>query len=111
MAGLRNTPACLPPARQTISNQGTLSFERVDLVAAPWRDEAGGGSLVGVDAPATEVSVDGVAYGALAEGTAVARGLEGGAEAPLWFRVSLPSGLQGGTLVQNVTYQAMCMGP
>ena len=109
------------PVRQVISNRGTLSFERVDLMATPWRMGHDGGSRAGADplpAGVTEVlDVDadggGGGYTAVAEGTAVARGLEGGDVAPLLFRVDLTSygGLQGGTMAQNITYQAMCAPP
>ena len=133
------------PVRQVISNRGTLSFERVDLMATPWRMGHDGGSRAGVDplpavpptavpgvgegrawsvlaarimaslpAGVTEVlDMDAAGggggsggYTAVAEGTAVARGLEGGDVAPLLFRVDLTSygGLQGGTMAQNVTY-------
>ena len=52
-------------------------------------------------------------YAALADGTAVARGLGGGDSSPLWFRLNLSSyaDAQGGTLVQEVTYQATCRVP
>ena len=52
-------------------------------------------------------------YVPLADGTAVAGGLGGGQEAPLWFRLNLSpyGGVQAGTLVQTVTYQAECGAP
>ena len=139
------------PVRQVITNRGTLSFERVDLVATPWLMGYDGGSQAGADplpsvppaavpgvgegrawsvltariaallpAGVTEVlEVDadaasgGGGYTAVAEGTAVARGLEGGDAAPLLFRVNLTphDGLPGGTMSQNVTYQATCAPP
>ena len=49
----------------------------------------------------------------LANGTEVARGLGGGEELPIWFSLDLSghAGLQGGTLVQCVMYQAQCAPP
>ena len=96
------------PAPQTVINSGSAPFARVDLAATPWG--------AGLPASATEVSEEGPddGYGAVAaQGTAVAHGLGGGQEAPLWFRLNLvPHGdLQGGTLVQNVTYSAQCGMP
>ena len=136
------------PVRQVISNLGTLSFERVELVAAPWRIEYSDGPRAGADPlpatpPATVQGVDesmawsvlaarvaaslpagvtevlevdaggGGDYTAVAEGTAVARGLEGGDVAPLLFRVNLTlhGGLSGGTMSQNITYQTTCTPP
>ena len=137
------------PVRQVISNLGTLSFERVELVATPWRIGHDGGPRAGADPPppmppaavsgvnvamassvlvtrivqslpagVTEVLDVGAGggagdYTAVAEGTAVARGLSGGDVAPLLFRLNLTphGGLQGGTMVQNVTYQATCSPP
>ena len=114
------------PVRQEISNRGTLSFERVDLMATPWHVENGGGSRAGAEplllaappAGVTEVldmdaggGVDG--YASVVERTAVARGLGGGDIAPLLFRLNLTAygGLQGGAMAQNVTYQATCGPP
>ena len=96
------------PAPQTVINSGSAPFTRVDLAATPWG--------AGLPASATEVSKEGPddGYGAVAaQGTAVAHGLGGGQEAPLWFRLNLVphGGLQGGTLVQNVTYNAQCGTP
>ena len=60
----------------------------------------------------SEVSTAGAGgeYTALANGTAVAGGLEGGGVEPLWFRLNLtPYGeVQGSALVQYVTYLAQC---
>ena len=71
--------------------------------------------VVSLPASATEVSTDaaGGAYRPLAAGMSVAGGLEGGAELPLWFRLNLSphDGLRAGTLVQTVTYQAVCSAP
>ena len=97
-----------PPALQTVINSGSAPFARVGLAATPWG--------AGLPASATEVSEDGPddGYGAVAaQGAAVAHGLGGGQEAPLWFRLNLaPHGdLRGGTLTQNVTYSAQCSMP
>ena len=71
--------------------------------------------VVSLPASATEVSTEaaGGAYRPLAAGMSVAGGLEGGAELPLWFRLNLSphDGLRAGTLVQTVTYQAVCSAP
>ena len=112
------------PVRQAISNRGTLSFERVDLMATPWRIENDGGSRAGAEpllpaappAGVTEVldvGAGGGGYTSVAEGMAVARGLGGGDIAPLLFRLNLTAygGLQEGAMAQNVTYQATCGSP
>ena len=67
-------------------------------------------------ASVTEVSSAGAGgpYGALANGATVAGGLGGGDSSPLWFRLNLApyaDAQGGGTLVQEVTYQAMCRVP
>ena len=71
--------------------------------------------VVSLPASATEVSTEaaGGAYRPLAADMSVAGGLEGGAELPLWFRLNLSphGGVQAGTLVQTVTYQAACSAP
>ena len=63
-------------------------------------------------AAVSEVSTAGAGgeYAALANGTAVAGGLEGGGVEPLWFRLNLtPYGeVQGSAFVQYVTYLAQC---
>ena len=99
------------PVHQTIINQGSLPFERVGLDATPWSVVPGGGPPQDGGLLATEVAVVEGAYDALSEGTAVAHGLGGGVESTLWFRVLAGSGLQGGTLAQDVTYRAECAGP
>ena len=105
------------PAQQTVINSGSAPFARVDLAASAWR----AGPSQGADAPASlPASATGVGtagpggpYRALANGTAVAAGLGGGQEAPLWFRLDLaPYGdARVGTLVQEVSYQATCRLP
>ena len=74
--------------------------------------------VAALPAGATEVSEQGGAAGGwapVANGTtAVAEGLTGGDEAPLWFRLNLtpyPNLETGTTLVQRVTYQAECAPP
>ena len=96
------------PVLQTLINSGSAPFVHVDLAATPWR--------VGLPASATEVSEAGPGggYGPLAERSVpVAGGLGGGDAAPLWFRLNLApyGGVQGGTMVQHVTYQAQCAMP
>ena len=96
------------PVRQVVVNSGSAPFVHVNLTATPWSG--------GLPASATEVRADGGAadYVPLADGTAVADGLGGGQEAPLWFRLNLTpyTDLQGKTtLVQYVTYQAVCSAP
>ena len=106
------------PVRQTVINSGSAPFARVDLSATTWR----AGPSQGADAPAplpasaTEVSTAaaGGPYTALANGTAVAHDREGGdGKSPLWFMLNLTSygDVRGGTLVQEVTYQATCRVP
>ena len=94
-----------PPAPALGPNEGRLSgVLTARLVAA-------------LPAGATEVSEQGAGAGwvAVANGTtAVAAGLAGGDEAPLWFRLNLtpyPNLEAGTTLVQYVTYQAECAPP
>ena len=106
------------PVRQVVRNSGNLTFAAVELAATPWRADAGGTPSAEIPASATEWSAAGPAsgYSALAGGLAVvvARGLEGGDAAPLWFRINLaphggaPSGV---TVVQHVTYVAECALP
>ena len=96
------------PVQQVVVNSGSAQFAHVHLTATPW----GGG----LSASVTEVRVDGddAEYVPLAVGTAVADGLGGGQEVPLWFRLNLVpyEDLQGGTtLVQSVIYQAECTPP
>ena len=103
------------PIRQVVANSGNLSFARIDLAATPWRATAG--SAVVLPASATEWSAAGPGggYAALVDGTAVvARGLEGGDDVPLWFRLNLVSHGDlrgGGAIVQHVTYSAECSMP
>ena len=96
-------PPPAPPAPVFGTDTGrTASVNTATLVAS-------------LPASATEVSTEaaGGAYRPLAAGMSVAGGLEGGAELPLWFRLNLSphDGLRAGTLVQTVTYQAVCGAP
>ena len=96
------------PVQQALINSGSAPFAHVDITATPWRGD--------LPASVTEVSMSGPggSYTALAEqGIPVARGLGGGEVAPLWFRLNLiPYGeTQAGTLVQTVTYEAVCSTP
>ena len=131
------------PVQQALRNTGSLALERVELGATTWKgvgplpapapapsipppvvgtDAARTSAaltavlVAGLPASVTEVSTDegGAApYAPLANGTAVAHGLEGGAEEPIWFRMNLSdrAGMQGGTFVQTITYQAQCAPP
>ena len=100
---LPSGPAPAPPAPVF----GTASARMSTVLTA---------SLVwSLPASVTEISTAaaGGPYTALADETAVARGLGGGDSSPLWFRLNLSShgDAQGGTLVQEVTYQATCRVP
>lgn len=131
------------PVRQALRNTGSLALEHIELGATTWKDigprpapdpapsipppvvgtDTGRTSAVltavlvgGLPASVTELSTDarGAApYAPLANGTAVAHGLEGGDEEPIWFRMNLSdhSDMQGGTFVQTITYQAQCAPP
>ena len=131
------------PVRQALRNTGSLALEHVELGATTWKDvgplpapaptpslpppvvgtDTGRASAVltavlvaGLPASVTELSTDarGAApYAPLANGTAVAHDLEGGAEEPIWFRMNLSDrgDMQGGTFVQTITYQAQCASP
>lgn len=107
------------PVRQAVSNSDNLTLIGVELAATPWRAAVGGAPpAAGFPASATEISAAGPGggYSALAGGptVVVARGLEGGDPAPLWFRINLadhgdaPAGV---TVVQHVTYAAECVPP
>ena len=111
------------PAGQVLINSGSAPFARVEIEASPWRTgggSGGGGSPQGapsapLPAAATEVSESGsgTGYAAVAEGSAVGRGLGGGDVAPLWFRLNLAEYdvEQGGTISQSVAYNALCVLP
>ena len=106
------------PVRQTVINSGSAPFARVDLSATAWRagPSQGSGAPAPLSASATEISTEaaGGPYTALVNGTAVAHKIEGGGgKSPLWFMLNLTShaDARGGTLVQEVTYQATCRVP
>ena len=117
------------PVPQILINSGSLQFTGAELEATPWYVDWGGSAAPtatghpSLPASISEVSESepsgargGVAIGPrdgyreVANGTEVARGLEGGAVAPLWFRVDLTSydEVQGGSIDQYVTYIAQC---
>ena len=103
------------PVLQVVANSGNLSFARIDLAATPWRGAAGLVTVLPASATEWSDAGPGGGYAALVDGTAVvARGLEGGDEAPLWFRLNLVSHGDlrgGGAIVQHVTYSAECNMP
>ena len=109
-------------APQTVTNSGSLAFDRLELEATPWYIDLGGAQpgpgARSLPASITGVSEDGKGgiYRPVAEnGTYAATGaaLGGGQEASLWFRMSLAGHdqLKSGELVQYVTYVAECASP
>ena len=90
---------------QTVVNSGSAQFAHVNLTATPWSN--------GLPASATEVAEEGGSYRPLVERIAVASGLEGGEVASVWFRLNLTpyDEVHADTLVQTVTYQAVCRVP
>ena len=119
--GVRVSPNSLSTAApQSVINSGSLPFDRVALEASPWYINLGsaqpGPDTQTLPASITMVSEagEGGRYTAVAEsGTAVAeRGLGGGQQASLWFKMDLrgQDGPQSGELDQYVTYVAECAG-
>ena len=108
-----------PAASQTVVNSGSLPFDRIELEATPWYVDLGGAApgpdTRSLNASITEVrEEEGGAYRTVySSGTAVADGLGGGLEAPLWFRLNLAAydDVHGVDLTQYVTYVAECGGP
>ncbi len=108
-----------PAASQTVVNSGSLPFDRIELEATPWYVDLGGAEpgpdTRSLNASITEVrEEEGGAYRTVySRGTAVADGLGGGLEAPLWFRLNLAThgDVHGVDLTQYVTYVAECGGP
>ena len=110
-------------AEQAVVNTGSQPFARVDLDATPWRISPASGALgpnatSSLPAGATLVSAAGSDAGfaplpAAGGGAAVAEGLGGGLERPLWFVLNLTGHAQveGASLVQQVSYTAECAGP
>ena len=108
-----------PAASQTVVNSGSLPFNRIELEATPWYVDLGeaepGPDTRSLNASITEVrEEEGGPYRTVySRGTAVADGLGGGLEAPLWFRLNLAAhgDVHGVDLTQYVTYVAECGGP
>ena len=100
---------------QGVINSGSEPFEAVEVDADPWY--APGSSSASLPASRTVLSPSGErgSFAPLAaDGTAagIARGLEGGTAAPLWFMLNLTghAQLQGGQIVQHIAYTASCAG-
>ena len=105
--------------QQVVKNAGSAPFVRVELDATPWyidpssaAPEPGAPSL---PASLTVMSTagQGGAFAPLPEGgapAAVAHGLAGGADYPLWLRINLTGHdrVDGTELVQRITYTAEC---
>ena len=102
--------------RQAVVNSGSQQFDRVALDATPWYIDPVPG-MRGPDAPYLPASLT-VASGAAQGGQfaplpgAVADGLGGGQEEPLWLAINLTGHAQvnGTRLVQDVAYTAECGG-
>ena len=107
-------------APQVLINSGSLQIDHVSLDATPWYidlDDAtpalGHPSL---PSSITEVSEEGQYEGFEAvdeAGTAIGRGLAGGQDAHMWFKINLAGydRVQGSSLDQYVTYLAQCNPP
>ena len=104
------------PHLQTIVNTGQLPFSRVDLTATPWHVDSPGACAPG-DAPSLPVGLSeirtelGGDFTDLAgSGTVLARGLEAGGQAPLWYRLSLAgyADLPQAQITQCATYVVRC---
>ena len=100
---------------QGVINSGSEPFEAVEVDADPWY--APGSSATSLSASSTVLSPSGGrgSFAPLAaDGTAagIARGLEGGTDAPLWFMLNLTghAQMQGGQIVQHISYTASCGG-
>ena len=110
-------------AEQAVVNSGSLPFASVELGATPWSVTPLPGApvqnatLSELPANATLLSTAGsdAGFAPLPAGgasAAVASGLGGGLEAPLWFMLNLTGHAQveGVELAQRVTYTAECAG-
>ena len=111
--------------QQVVKNAGSAAFVRVELEATPWYIDpsldAPGTGAPSLPASLTVVGTDGrdgpfaplPASGAPVPAAAVAHGLAGGADYPLWLRINLTGHdrVDGTELVQRVTYTAECGGP
>ena len=108
-------------AEQAVINSGSLSFSSVELGATPWSVTPLPGAPVQnatspLPANATLLSTAGSDAGFVPLPTggaaAVASGLGGGLEVPLWFMLNLTGHAQveGAELAQRATYTAECAG-
>ena len=105
-------------AGQAVVNSGSQPFARVDLDATPWRIDPASGtpapnatsSLPANSTLMSTTSSDAWFVPLPASGASVAHNLGGGLPAPLWFMLNLTghAWVQGGDLVQRVTYTAEC---
>ena len=105
-------------AGQSVVNSGSQPFAQVGLDATPWyvdpASDAPGPNATSLPANRTSMSTAGSDAGfaplPAAGGAAVAHGLGGGLELPLWFVLDLTGNSLGpGTeLVQHITYVAEC---
>ena len=104
------------PYLQTIMNTGQLPFAQVELAATPWHVDTQGGCAPGSSSslPVGLSEIRTEPRGAFADldvaGTAVARGLEAGGQAPVWYRLSLAghADLPQAEITQCVTYEVRC---
>ena len=103
--------------RQAVVNSGSQPFDRVALDATPWHIDPVS-DVPGTDAPSLPASLtvtsDAEQGGQFAPlPGAVADGLGGGQEEPLWLAINLTGHAQvnGTRLVQDVAYTAECGGP
>ena len=103
--------------RQAVVNSGSQPFDRVALDATPWYIDPVS-DVPGTDAPSLPASLtvtsDAEQGGQFAPlPGAVADGLGGGQEEPLWLAINLTGHAQvnGTRLVQDVAYTAECGGP
>ena len=104
------------PYLQTIVNTGQLPFAQVGLAATPWHVDTPGGCAPGtvssLPVGLSEIRTEpGGAFADLdAAGIEVARGLEAGGQAPVWYRLSLAghADLPRAEITQCVTYEVRC---
>ena len=104
------------PYLQTITNTGQLTFSHVDLIVTPWHVDSPGrcapGSIPSLPVGLSEIRTElGGAFSDLvARGTVVARGLEAGGQAQLWYRLNLAdySDLPQAEISQCATYVVRC---
>ena len=105
--------------QQVVKNAGSAAFVSVELEATPWyidpssaAPEPGAPSLP-ASLTAMSTAGQGGAFAPLPEGgapAAVAHGLAGGADYPLWLRINLTGHdrVDGTELVQRIAYTAEC---